>query len=67
MAIFDFVMRVIKGSVPLTPVARWAWHLSCMGMTAEELKRLISTAMRLTVEGTSETLKVWRRAVGNKT
>jgi hypothetical protein len=48
------------------PVARWAWHLSGMGMKALEQRRLISKAMRLTVQGSSETLKVWRRGVGNR-
>ena len=64
-ALYDVKKRPIqvKGSVP---VARWAWHLSGMGMKALEQRRQISKAMRLTVQGSSETLKVWRRGVGNR-
>ena len=38
---------------------RWAWHLSAMGMRVKEQRRLIFLSMRLTIEGSSHTIKVW--------
>jgi hypothetical protein len=51
VVVCNFVIGV-KGSVL---VAWWAWHLSGVGMTAQEQRRLISTAMRLTAEAQSKT------------
>ena len=56
----EFIVGV-KGSIP---IMRWAWHLSAMGMQAREQKTLISLSMRLSIEGSSDTLKVWRRTGG---
>jgi ribonuclease HI len=53
----DFVVGV-KGSLP---TARWSGHLSAIGISRVDQRKLLTRAIRCSLEGTSDTLKVWRR------
>ena len=53
----DFIVGV-KGSLP---VARWSVHLSSLGVSRADQRKLLTRVIRCSLEGTSDTLKVCRR------